>query len=111
MFLYSNKPRLGSSTFEKKSNIGLSVYSKSREISTCITLEIVVVAEIGSRTLGICVLFRTRTVLIGLCQLLYLSVFTIKAMSYAGAGVRNLPTTGIPSVDKGFYYTNSTMSI
>lgn len=24
-------------------------------------------------------------------------------MPYAGAGVRNLPTTGIPSVDKGFY--------
>lgn len=55
-------PWLNRSTFEEKSDILLSVYSKSREVSASITSEIVIVVDLGGRCLGISVLLRARAV-------------------------------------------------
>lgn len=40
-----------------------------------------------------------------------LEFFNSSIISYPTAGVRNLPTTGIPSVDKGFYIINADISV
>lgn len=54
-------PGLGGSTFEQTSNLVLGVDSKTRIVSANITLEVVVVAQVGCLRLGIHVFLGTRS--------------------------------------------------
>lgn len=99
----NGSPCLDRGALQQTSNLALGVDSEARVVATHVTLEVVVVGDVGCRSLWVLVLFGASTGYIYL-WLVYLShtIGLYNGDIYPGAGVRNLPTTGIPSVERGF---------